>query len=118
MGFDPVSFLMGAKSAGGGGGSGGGFTLLHGTYSITQDDEIIVTLAVTASELYALMQTSAVAYDYTQTDGAVNVTNIHYINAASHGIVDGNDAGYFFYTAAVQTPQLQADDVVVFSFGN
>ena len=29
MGFDPVSFAMGAKSGGGGGGSGGGVLVVH-----------------------------------------------------------------------------------------
>ena len=118
MPFDPVSFAIGAKAASGGGGGGGGFTLLHGTYSITQDDEEIITLGVTASELYALMQTSAVAFDYTSQDSDFSQTPVDMITYGRYVIEDGYEDAYEFLSGRGEaTNHLGADDAVVFFHG-
>ena len=93
--FDPVSYIMGAKSAGGGGGGGGGFTLLHGTYS-TVDDTPTVTLPITASALYALMQTSCVAFDYTEIGPDHSTSILVHLTAVIENQPEGYADVYYF----------------------
>lgn len=112
MGFDPVSFLMGAKSAGGGGGSGGGFTLLQGTYTAFDGQET-VTLTITASDLYTLMQTSAVSLAWAVSTNGDTYSFIYPISMGNHIVEDG-DSSYVFQCDRYATQLLSASDAVVF----
>ena len=115
MPFDPVSYAMGQKSAGGGGGGGGGFALLQGTYT-SPDDTPTVTLTITASDLYALMQTSAVSVAWTESGDGWTYSSIYPIGGGSQTVEDG-DSTYFFTLGLdmYQTPVLSASDTVVFT---
>lgn len=113
MPFDPVSYAMGQKSAGGGGGGGGGFTLLQGTYT-DPDDTPTVTLTITASDLYALMQTSAVSVAWAVSGDGYTDYSISPIGSGVYTVEDG-DSTYFFTLDVYQTPVLSASDTVVFT---
>lgn len=72
---------------------GGGFTLLHGTYS---DDTEYVTLPITASALYALMQTSPVAFDYTAMGVDSTINTLVHLTSAKVEHTEGYPDSYFF----------------------
>jgi hypothetical protein len=117
--FDPVSFALGAASGGGGGGGGGGFTLLHGTFSEDEQGPHI-TLTITASELYALMLTSTVAFDYTTATETSSTTCVLTIDSAGFLVETGLADDYSFYIASapLAAQGLEATDPVVFSSGH
>lgn len=110
--FDPVSYIMGTKSgSGGGGGSSGGFTLLHGTYSVVDNAET-VTLPITASALYALMQTSSVAFDYTSNEDGYSVSGMVSFTEAKL-IQEEGYADQYLLVAAEYSGWFGATDAVV-----
>lgn len=113
MSFDPVSFALGAASGGGGGGGGGGFTLLHGTYS-WDGQAVSVTLPITASELYALMRTSTVAFDYTSGVEGDSSSFVDSIIHAEFFVEAGYADAYRFFCSDLITDGIEATDTVVF----
>lgn len=96
------------------GSGGGGYTLLHGTYDV---DTSSIALTVTASELYTLMQTSIVAFDYTDGGTSQQLTNVVIIQLAKCEQEVGYDDVFSFSTADLEATDLDPDDVVVFSTG-
>lgn len=94
--------------------AGGGFTLLHGIYSIMEDETEIVTLPITASALYALSQTTTVAFDYVVPTEVGDRSHVDTIYACEKQQEEGYADLYTFMCSTYATDRITATDAVVF----
>lgn len=96
------------------GAASGGFTLLHGTFS-SVEGTAYVTLPITASELYVLMHTALVAFDYTTGDENEFTTLFRFLTTAALDEVSG-DITYTFSSNEFNSNGLSATDNVAIFF--
>ena len=112
--FNPVSYIMGAKSGGsGGGGGGGGGGVIEGVYSSADN---AITLSLTAAQLWSLCLTGSVSVHYTE-EGIDESTEIVTPLVTMNKNTYAGESIYNFAIVSHYAEQLSGSDIVVLEGG-